>query len=140
MTIVAESETGQNEPPAFSVNNRGLGISGGDVQQVDNGEAILISFDRDVIVESAAIVAGNGTCGGYYQVGDAGRLAIYCIDGDIDAQDQSGVLSDIGVLKNGQILKLDSSPHYGVEAKGRWRLAALTLRLPTATPAQNVGE
>jgi hypothetical protein len=90
---------------------------------------LLIHFDRDVIVESAAIVAGNGVCGGYYKVGEHAPLAIYCIDGDIDANDQSGILSDIGVVKAGQTLRLDSSAHFGVETPGRWRLASLTIRL-----------
>ncbi len=113
----------------FDTNQRGLGISSGQVRQVDDGDALLIHFDRDVIVESAAIVAGNGVCGGYYKVGEHAPLAIYCIDGDIDAQDQSGILSDIGVVKAGQTLRLDSSAHFGVETPGRWRLASLTIRL-----------
>jgi arylsulfatase A len=113
----------------FALNSRGLGLSSGRVEQVDDGEALLISFDRDVIVESASIVAGNGVCGGFYRVGENSPLAIYCIDADIDAKDQSGILSDIGVVKAGQKLRLDSSPHFGVEAKGCWRLQTLTVRL-----------
>jgi arylsulfatase A-like enzyme len=112
----------------FNVNPRGLGVDGGEVGQVDSSEAIVIHFDQDVIVESAGIVAGNGTCGGFYRVGDGAPLAIYCVDGDIDAQDQSGNLSDIGVVKAGQRLRLDSSPHFGVEAAGRWRLGTITFR------------
>jgi arylsulfatase A len=112
----------------FNSNERGLGLSSGKVKQVDDGEALLISFDEDVIVESAAIVAGNGICGGYYGVGDHAPLAIYCVDADIDAKDQSGLLSDIGVLKKGQTLRLDSSPHFGTESPGQWRLGALTVR------------
>jgi len=112
----------------FNSNERGLGVSSGKFRQVDNGEALLISFDEDVIVESAAIVAGNGTCGGFYRVGDHAPLAIYCVDADIDAKDQSGLLSDIGVLKKGQALRLDSSPHFGTESPGQWRLGALTVR------------
>ena len=112
----------------FNVNPGGLGVDGGVAGQVDDGEAILIRFDQDVLVESAAIVAGNGACGGFYRVGQHAPLAIYCVDGDIDAQDQSGILSDIGVLKAGQALRLDSRPHLGVETAGRWRLAALTVR------------
>ena len=93
------------------------------------GEALWISFDQDVIVDSAALIAGDGVCGGFYQVGAGAPLAIYCIDADIDDKDQSGVLSDIGFLKAGEILRLDSSPHYGVEAAGQWRLGALQVRL-----------
>lgn len=113
----------------FKTNDRGLGIEGGKTDQVDSGEALVIRFDHDVIVESAAIVAGNGVTGGFYQMGDKAPLAIYCIDGDIDAQDQSGLLSDLGVLKKGETLRLDSSPHLGVETPGRWRLGALTVRV-----------
>ena len=97
----------------------GLGLSGGKFQQVDAGEALLIRFDRDVIVESAAIVAGNGVCGGFYQVADGAPLAIYCVDADNDAKEQQGVISDIGVLLAGQTLRLDSRPHHGVEAADR---------------------
>ena len=56
-------------------------------------------------------------------------MAIYCVDADIDAQDQSGILSDIGVLPKGETLVLDSAAHFGVEAEGRWRLAGLNVRL-----------
>lgn len=113
---------------SFNVNSRGLGIDGGQFGQVDAGEAVLLSFDCDVIVESVAVVAGNGVCGGFYKVGEHAPLAIYCIDDDIDSKDQSGRLSDPGVLKAGQTLRLDSSPHLGVETPGRWRLADLTVR------------
>ena len=100
------------------------------IMRIDSDEAVLIRFERDVIIESAAIVAGkNGACGGFYRVGDAAPLAIYCIDADIDANDQSGILSDIGVLKAGRTLRLDSSPHYGVESPGQWRLATLKVRV-----------
>ncbi|QDV42792.1 Arylsulfatase [Stieleria neptunia] len=116
--------------PAFRVGAAGLGIRGGRPGKVDRHEAIEITFDRDVIVESAAIVAGqDGVCGGSYRVGEGAPLAIYCIDADLDAKDQSGLLSDIGVLKAGATLRLDSSPHYGVEAPGSWTLQNLTIRL-----------
>ncbi len=113
----------------FSPNFRGLGLSGGEWKQVESGEALLIRFDRDVIVESAAIVTGNGVCGGFYRVGDDAPLVIYCMDGDNDSKEQHGILSDIGVLKAGETLRLDSSPHFGVEPSGQWRLGALTVRL-----------
>lgn len=115
----------------FSTSEVGLGLGGGQSEQVDAGEALLIHFDHDVIVESAAIVAGDGSCGGSYRVGEAAPLAIYCVDADIDAQDQSGVLSDLGVLRAGQVLRLDSTPRFGVETPGEWRLAALTIRVLT---------
>ena len=96
---------------------------------MDDGQALWIGFDRDVIVESARIVAGNGACGGFYRMGRHEPLHIYCVDGDNDTQDQSGILSDLGVLKAGQTLRLDSSPHLGVDEAGSWRLGALTMRV-----------
>ena len=112
----------------FSVNPRGVGISGGRFDQVEGGEAIVIRCDQDVLIESVAIVAGNGVCGGFYTVADHAPAAIYCVDADIDAKDQSGILSDIGVLKAGEALTLSSSPHLGVETPGQWRLGAITVR------------
>lgn len=117
------------DPPVFHLNARGLGISSGTFQQVDDGERLLLRFDQDVIVESAAIVAGNGRCGGFYQVGSRAPLAIYCVDDDIDSKDQSGILSDIGLVRKGELLIFDSGPHYGVETAGRWRLQSLTIQL-----------
>ena len=123
VTVKALGEKGAQISPNF----RGLGISGNTFQQVDEGEAFEISFDRDVLVESAAIVAGNGACGGFYRVGNKAPLAIYCVDADNDAKTQEGIISDIGLVKKGEVLRLDSSPHYGVEAAGRWRLASLAV-------------
>ena len=51
------------------------------------------------------------------------------MDADIDSKDQSGILSDLGVLRAGEILRLDSSPHYGVEASGDWVLRELVVRV-----------
>jgi hypothetical protein len=107
---------------------QGLGVEGGVSGQVDSGEALLFRFDQDVLVESAAIVAGEGTCGGFYRMGEKAPLAIYCVDADIDSKDQQGILSDLGVLKAGEILRLDSSPHHGAEAPGSWRLRQLIVR------------
>lgn len=42
---------------------------------------------------------------------------------------QPGVLSDLGVLKAGESLRLDSAPHFGVEPAGQWRLCRLTVQL-----------
>lgn len=131
LTAVRRDEVIANQK--FHINERGLGISGGNVHQVDSGEGITITFDQDVLVESAAIVAGNGHAGGFYRVGEASPLAIYCVDDDIDANDQSGVISDIGVLPAGHVLRFDSRPHFGVEATGQWRLGSLTIRLLTDT-------
>lgn len=111
-----------------SLNRIGMGASSGAFEQVDGGETLLISFDRDVVIQNVAIVAGNGQCGGFYQLGDQSPMAIYCIDAAIDMKDQSGVLSDIGVLKKGDKLLLSSAPHYGVEDEGRWRLQSVSVR------------
>ena len=113
----------------FSCNFRGLGLSGGQVLQVYDGQALRVMFDHDVIVESVAIVAGNGVCGGFYQVGKGPPLAIYCVDADNDAKTQHGVISDLGVLRQGEVLRLDSKPYFGVEAAGQWRLGAITVRV-----------
>jgi len=107
---------------------QGLGVEGGVSGQVDSGEALLFRFDQDVLVESASIVAGEGTCGGFYRMGKKAPLAIYCVDADIDSKDQQGILSDLGVLKAGEILRLDSSPHHGAETPGSWRLRQLIVR------------
>jgi len=125
--VQAENGSGKSAP-RFHVNQWGLGIVGGSVNQVDSGEAIGISFDRDVLIESVELIAGIGVCGGFYQKGTDAPLAIYCVDADIDSNDQSGILSDIGVLRKGQQLKLQSAPHYGVETKGQWRLGSVTVR------------
>jgi arylsulfatase A len=126
LTLSIRSE---DEEATFTSDDSGLGLAGNGSNAVNAGEALWISFDQDVIVDSAALIAGDGVCGGFYQVGAGAPLAIYCIDADIDDKDQSGVLSDIGFLKAGEILRLDSSPHYGVEAAGQWRLGALQVRL-----------
>lgn len=126
LTLSIRSE---DEEATFTGNDSGLGLAGNGSDAVNAGEAILISFDQDVIVDSAAVIAGDGVCGGFYQVGTGAAMAIYCVDADIDDKDQSGVLSDIGFLKAGETLRLDSSPHYGVEAVGQWRLGAIHVRL-----------
>ncbi|MGI9475019.1 MAG: sulfatase-like hydrolase/transferase, partial [Rubripirellula sp.] len=127
MSVRASNRSGEMAS-GFDVNRRGCGIVGGKANQVDSGESIEIVFDRDVVVESVAITAGNGVCGGSYRVGDRAPLAIYCVDGDIDSNDQSGILSDIGVLLEGKSLRLDSRAHYDVETPGQWRLGSITIR------------
>jgi len=120
------SDDPANGRPHF--NPRGMGISGGEFHQVEGGETITLRFDRDVVVEHLALVAGNGFCGGSWRVGRGVPLPVYCVDDDIDDRDQSGVLSDIGVVKEGQPLVLDSAPHLGVESPGRWRLREISVR------------
>jgi len=128
MTVALEDGSPQRQASRFALNQKGLGISGGQFEQVDAGEALLVSFDQDVLVEYAALIAGQGVCGGFYQVGDASKLSLYCVDADIDSKDQSGVLSDIGVLRKGQTLRLDCSPRFASEDAGRWRLQRISVR------------
>lgn len=112
----------------LTVTSSGLGVAGGESGAVDGGEAILLKFQEDILIESAELVAADGVVGGFYRVGDRSALQVYCLDGDIDDKDQSGALSDLGVLPGGEALRLDSGPHLGVEAAGSWRLRRLSIR------------
>ena len=49
-------------------------------------------------------------------MGNRAPLAIYCTDADQDAKDQTGIISDLGILKKGEMLVLDPKPHLGVES------------------------
>lgn len=107
----------------------GLGIKGKGSPRVDPGEAFAIRFESDVLVESIGLTAGKkGTCGGSLRMGNRSALAIYCTDADNDARDQQGIISDLGILKKGEMLILDPSPHWGVEAPGSWKLESLAVR------------
>ena len=123
VTLTITPSSGQ-----FHRNFRGVGLTSGEFKQVDQGETLTLTFDRDVILQHCAIVAGNGVCGGFYQIGDDAPMAIYCVDGDVDDKDQSGVLSDLGLVKKGEPVVLSSAPHYGTETPGRWRLKAVSVR------------
>ena len=117
----------------FRCDQNGLGLSSSgrndNGSQVDSGESLLIKFDRDVLIESVAFAAGDGgQCGGFYRMGNRAPLAIYCVDADNDAKDQHGVLSDLGVLRAGETLILNSAPHLGVENPGVWQLQTLKVR------------
>lgn len=114
--------------PGFDVSDNGIGMVGGTSAAVDSGETMTIRFDRDVLVESVSLFAGGQPCGGFYKIGDNAPLNIYCVDADIDSQDQSGVLSDIGVVRKGQPLTLSSEPFLGVETPGSWRIRRIQLR------------
>ena len=113
----------------------GLGMNGEASGQVEADEALAITCDQDVIVENIRLKAGpRGTCGGFYRVGDGAPLPIYCVDKHAEKyskMDQSGMLSDIGVLKAGQKLILDSAPHYGANAPGSWHLQSIQVRALT---------
>ncbi|MEM7013728.1 MAG: arylsulfatase [Verrucomicrobiota bacterium] len=106
-------------------------VKRGDLQLTiqEDGKALEISFNQNVIVESVGLSAGeNGSCGGFYKLGDNEAMQIYCIDGDNDQKDQGGAISDLGILKNGQTLRLDPSPFLGVEAAGEWALHSVAVR------------
>jgi hypothetical protein len=117
-TALASAE----ELATFEAGTAGLGIVGGKVGRIDRGEVVSLSFNRDVVLESASLTAQNGACGGFYQIAENAPLAIYCIDADNDSKDQHGILSDLGVLPAGKRIVLNSSPHFGVEPAGSWQL------------------
>jgi len=106
----------------------GLGIEGKGSSRIDSGEGIALRFEQDVLIESIALKAGDGSCGGSLVKEKNSPLAIYCIDADNDANDQRGVISDLGVIKKGERLILDAGPHLGVEAPGSWKLQNLVVR------------
>ena len=49
-------------------------------------------------------------------------LAIDCLDADLDAKDQQGIMGDLGALRAGEILQLSSERLHGVEPEGSWML------------------
>lgn len=106
----------------------GLGIEGKESSRIDKGEGIALRFEQDVLIESIALNAGDGSCGGSLVKGKNSPLAIYCIDADNDANDQKGIISDLGIIKKGERLILDAGPHLGVEQPGSWKLQSLVVR------------
>ena len=106
----------------------GLGIEGKESSRIDIGEGIALRFEQDVLIESIGLKAGKGSCGGSVLKAKNSPLAIYCIDGDNDAQNQQGLITDLGILKKGERIVLTPSPHLGVEAPGSWKLQSLTVR------------
>ncbi len=128
LTIKAAKGNSDLDAATFTSSADGLGVSEGFSGKVDGKEALLIRFNKDVLVEYASLFAGDGACGGSYRVGEGSPLSIYCVDADIDDKDQSGVLSDIGIVRAGQILALDSSPRFGSEEDGNWTLQSLSVR------------
>jgi len=106
----------------------GLGIEGKESSRIDKGEGIALRFEQDVLIESIALKAGDGSCGGSLVKGKNSPLAIYCIDADNDAKDQQGIISDLGIIKKGDRLILDAGPHLGVEPSGSWKLQNLVVR------------
>lgn len=94
---------------------------------INQNEFLHLQFDRDVLIHGVRMNAGKGTCGGFYRVGGHSPMAIYCVDADNDAKDQSGMLSDIGFVPAGTVLKLSSAPHWGAEPMGEWTLSSLLI-------------
>ena len=127
LAVRGEGAASREENLAFA--SRGLGLGSSRTLRMEGGSALRISFDRDVMVESVALVAGRtGRCGGFWRLGDGAPLAVYCVDADNDSRTQQGMISDLGVLRKGEFLHLDTSPHLGVEAPGRWWLRELAVR------------
>ncbi|MAM90398.1 MAG: hypothetical protein CMI15_02855 [Opitutaceae bacterium] len=127
-TISAEKNGRSLSSATFRSNASGLGVSDGDANTVDGNEAILVRFNSNVVIEYASLLSKGETAGGHYNVGDGAPLSIYCLNADIDDKDQSGVLSDIGVLKAGQVLRLDSRARFPSEDTGSWTLQSLSVR------------
>jgi hypothetical protein len=112
----------------FHLSKTGLGMIGGSSDAIDSGQTLLIRCDRDVLIDSVALLAAGEPCGGYYQVGGHAPLQVYCLDTDIDSKNQSGILSDIGLLKAGDTLRLSTAAFLGVETPGSWRVASIQMR------------
>lgn len=127
-TISAEKGGRSLSNATFISNSDGLGVSGGYAHTVDGNEAIVIRFNRNVVVEHASLLSSSDNSGGHYNIGDGAPLSIYCVNADIDEKDQSGVLSDLGVLKAGQTLRLDSRARFPSEHTGSWTLQSLSVR------------
>jgi arylsulfatase A len=112
-----------------SMDPDGVGIPGSGSDRVDAGQGIALRFQQDVLIESIGLKAGkDGTCGGSLIMGKRAPLAIYCTDKDNDAKGQQGIMSDLGILKKGEMLILNASPHLGVESPGSWKLQSLVVR------------
>ena len=112
-----------------SMDPAGVGVQGSGSDRVEAGQSIALRFQQDVLIESIGLKAGkDGTCGGSLIMGKRAPLAIYCTDRDNDAKDQQGIMSDLGILKKGEMLILSASPHFGVEAPGSWKLQSLVVR------------
>jgi len=140
-SIQVDIEGAERETPSattgFHLSRDGLGMIGGSSDAIDSGQSLLIRCDRDVLIDSVGLFAGGQPCGGFYQVGNHAPLQVYCLDTDIDSKDQSGILSDIGLLKAGDTLRLSTAAFLGVETPGSWRVGSIQLReLSPADSAQ----
>ena len=130
MTLRMENRQQALSPPALRLTPKGFHVSSSSPGGLPgDNEALLITFDKTVLLESVGLAAGTGQCGGFYQLAEAQALPIYCLDADNDSKEQHGLVSDLGILKVGETLRLDSRPHLGVEPAGRWNLSRLSVRL-----------
>ena len=84
-----------------------------------------MQWNRDIVLNQAALLAGAGQCGGSVRSGKKSPLVIYCLDADLDAKDQQGIMGDLGVLRAGEILQPSSERLLGVEPEGSWMLQRL---------------
>ena len=108
---------------SFAWDSQGLGIrGGGHSDRVDGGETLSMQWNRDIVLNQVALLAGAGQCGGSVRMGKKSPLAIYCLDADLDVKDQQGIMGDLGVLLAGDILQLSSERLHGVEPEGSWML------------------
>ena len=94
----------------------------GHSERVDGGETLSMQWNRDIVLNQVALLAGPGQCGGSVRLGRKSSLAIDCLDADLDAKDQQGIMGDLRVLRAGEILQLSSERLYGVEPEGSWML------------------
>jgi hypothetical protein len=129
MTIKASNRLNPTQPSHFAISANGIGFKENANLQIENSNALLIRFNRPVIIESLGLTAGSGQCGGYYRLDEAAPLPIYCLDADNDSKEQHGKISDLGILEVGKTLLIDSTPHLGIESKGSWKLTNLSVRL-----------
>jgi arylsulfatase A len=129
MTIKASNRFNPTQPRHFTFSADGIGFKENANLQVENSDALHITFNHPVIIESLGLTAGLGQCGGFYRLGGSAPLPVYCVDADNDAKEQHGKITDLGILEAGQVLTIDSTPHLGVEAKGSWKLTNLSIQL-----------
>ena len=99
-----------------------FGAVSGHSERVDGGETLSMQWNRDIVLNQVALLAGPGQCGGSVRLGRKSPLAIDCLDADLDAKDQQGIMGDLGALRAGEILQLSSERLHGVEPEGSWML------------------
>lgn len=128
MTLQLASNHGNGKALTFHLDSRGLGTSQGSGQRFEAEATLLVRFNQPVYVQSLGIQAGDGRCGGSYQVGNTAPLPLYCTDSDNDSKEQHGLVSDIGVLPAGEPLRLTPAPYLGVETAGSWHLTQIDVR------------